>query len=405
MYLLMPYYRYRARNEKNETIQGVVQAASDSVAADTLTDQGLTILSLQAQGVSILQQSIRFLNRVKGRDLVVFSRQLSVIISATIPLVRGLRILMAQTRHPFFKSVISEITDDVEGGAKLSAALGRHPEIFSSFYISIIRAGETSGKLEEVLAYLADQQEKDYDMLSKIRGAMIYPLFILGGLVVVGTLMMVLVVPQLTTVLTESGGELPFSTKLLIGTSSFITHYWWALIIGFVGLVVGFNMLLRTERGRYAWDLFRLHVPVFGPLLQKIVIVRFTRSLHTLMAGGVPLSKSLEIVSEVAGNVIYKGLILDTVKEVESGNSIATTFATSHQMPLMVSQMLSLGEKTGRIDEILDKLSSFYGREVNNTMNNLTSLIEPLILLIMGVAVGLLVAAIILPIYNLATTL
>ncbi|OGY45711.1 MAG: hypothetical protein A2731_02115 [Candidatus Buchananbacteria bacterium RIFCSPHIGHO2_01_FULL_39_8] len=401
----MPYFRYKARDNQSETVEGVVQAAASDVAAELLTDKNLTILSLEEEKASIFARSLKIFNRVKIKDLVVFSRQLSVIVSATIPLVQGLRILVNQTESQFLKTVISEVADDVEGGAKLSAALSRHSEVFSDFYISIVKSGETSGKLDEVLNYLADQQEKDYDMVSKIRGAMIYPAFILVGLFVVGTLMMVVVIPQLTSVLSETGAELPLSTRILIGTSSFLSNFWWLIALIIIALIVVFRLVIKTEKGRYYWDFFKLRIPIFGRLFREIAIVRFSRSLNTLISGGVPLSRSLEIVSDVAGNVIYQKLVLETVEEVEGGNSIATAFLRSKEIPPMVSQMLNLGERTGRIEEILDKLSNFYGREVDNMVANLASLLEPLIMLLMGVAVGLLVAAIILPMYNLASAL
>lgn len=401
----MPIFRYQARDKKNEVVAGVVQAVSTEVAEELLADQGFTIFNLKEEKEGFFQKSLNILNRVKIKDLVVFSRQLAVIISATIPLVQGLRILVNQTENEFLRGIISEVADDVEGGAKLSAALSRHPKTFSNFYISIIKSGETAGKLDEILSYLADQQERDYDLISKIRGAMIYPIFILAGLFIVGTLMMVIVVPQLTSVLKETGAELPLSTKVLIEISNFLVNFWWLLFLIIIGGIVALGGVIKTRTGRHYWDLFKLRLPIFGKLFQKIILVRTTRSLNTLMAGGVTLSKSLEIVADVAGNSIYHDLILETRREVESGNPIATVFLASNEVPPMVSQMLSLGEKTGRLDEILNKLANFYEREVSNTVNNLTSLLEPLIMLIMGVAVGLLVAAIILPMYNLASSL
>ncbi len=398
----MPNFRYKARDEQNKTVGGVVQAASREVAAEILTDEGLTILSIELEEASLWQRSLKILKRVKIKDLVIFSRQLSVIVSATIPLVQGLKILIQQTENDFFKTIISEVADDVEGGAKLSAALARHPEVFSNFYTSIIKSGETSGKLDEVLNYLADQQEKDYDTISRVRGAMIYPIFILCGLVVVGTMMMIFVIPNLTEILAESGTELPLSTKILIGTSNFLTNFWWLLFLGIIGLVIALKFILKTSKGQYFWDLLKLRLPVFGKLFQKIILVRISRSLYTLMSGGVPISKSLEIVAEVTGNVIFKELILETAREVEGGNSIASAFLKSKEVPAMVSQMLNLGERTGRLDEILEKLTDFYSREIKNMLDNLSSLLEPMILMAMGIAVGLLVSAIILPMYDLA---
>ena len=383
----------------------MIQAASAEVAAGLLADRSLTIVSLNEEKVSLTERSIKIFNRVKSKDLVVFARQLSVIISATIPLVSGLKILVAQTQSPALRSVISEIADEVEGGATLSAALARYPHIFSDFFVNIIKAGETSGKLDEVLSYLADQQEKDYDLTSKIRGAMIYPIFIISALGIVGAVMMVAVLPKMTAVLTESGAALPLATQILIAVSNFMAAYWIWLILLLGGMLIGFRFLVRTEIGRHYWDILRLKFPIFGKLNQEISIVRFARSLNTLMTGGVPLTKSLEIVAAVVGNTVYRDLIRETAREVEDGNPIATVFMQSAEIPAMVSQMLNLGEKTGRIEEILQKLANFYGREVDNTVANLVSLLEPVIMIILGVAVGGLVAAILLPMYNVALSM
>ena len=277
--------------------------------------------------------------------------------------------------------MISEVADDVEGGAKLSAALARHHAVFSKFFVSLIKSGEASGKLDEILLYLANQQEKDYDLTSKIRGAMIYPAFILVGLVVVGTLMMVMVVPQLTGILRESGVELPLSTKVLIGTSGFLARFWWLLLLVIIGAGVAFYLVInKTTRGRYYWDTVKLRLPIFGSLSQKLLLVRFTRSLHTLLSGGVSLSRSLEVVSEVTNNVLYQKLINETRRAVESGHSIASEFTKSKEVPAMVSQMMQLGERTGRLDEILDKLANFYTREADNMISNLVTLIEPVVM-------------------------
>lgn len=401
----MPFYRYKATTIDNETVEGMIQAASADVAAEILNDQNLTILTLNEEKISFRERLLRVLNRVKIKDLVIFSRQLSVIVSATIPLVQGLRILVTQTDSPVLKTVVSEVADDVEGGAKLSAALKRHPEIFSDFFINIIKSGETSGKLDDVLNYLADQQEKDYDLSSKIKGAMIYPIFIVSGLSIVGTLMMIFVIPQLTSVLIETGAQLPTSTIVLIAVSNFLQKFWWLLLVIVFALYMTFRMIVKTENGRYAWDAILLRLPVFGDLFKKIILVRFSRSLYTLTTGGVSLTKSLEIVSDVVGNAVYHDLISQTVKEVEDGNSIATIFLQSKEIPPMVSQMLNLGEKTGRLDDILDKLAHFYSREVENLVANLVTLLEPMVMVLMGIAVGGLFSAIILPMYSLASSL
>ena len=322
--------------------------------------------------------------------------------SATLPIVTALRILEKQTANPKLKVIASEIGDEVEGGAKLSAALAKYPDVFSSFYINMITSGETSGKVDEVLNYLADEQEKNYDLTSRIKGAMIYPAFILGGLLIVGAVMMIYVVPKLTTILEEAGTELPFSTKLLIAVSNFLANYWWLLLIILVGGFFLFQLYARTPRGKHLWHTIQLKIPIVGTIYRHIYLVRFTRSMYTLVIGGVPLTRSLEIVSGVVGSAVFENLIKRTIREVEDGNSIATIFNQSKEVPAMVSQMMIVGEKTGRLEEIFKRLSDFYTHEVDSLVTNLVTLLEPIIMLVMGVAVGFIVSSILLPMYRLS---
>ncbi|MFH1667769.1 MAG: type II secretion system F family protein [Candidatus Komeilibacteria bacterium] len=399
----MAVFHYRVH--KGEDIsEGMVEAPNLEAASEILGDRGLSIISIEevsSEGKK-LSFNLAIFQKVKPKDIVVFSRQLSVMISATLPIVQALKILIKQTDNAYFKTVISEIADEVDGGQKFSIALGKHRKVFSNFYISMIKSGETSGKLDEVLQYLADQLEKDYDLRSKIKGAMIYPVFIISGLLVVGVIMMIFVIPKLTEMLTASGQELPIATRILIGTSSAMRNYWWLMLIVIIALVVGFRYLLKTKGGRKAWDLFLIKLPVFGKLFQRIYLVRFTRSLATLVIGGVPLTTGLKIVNEVVGNTAYQAVIEETIKTVEDGESVAKVMLESPIVPNLVSQMMSVGEKTGRLDEVLSKVAEFYSREIENIVANLTSLIEPFIMVMIGVAVGGMVAAIILPMYNLA---
>jgi type IV pilus assembly protein PilC len=398
----MPIFKYKAIDKNNKSIEGLIETTSDSVAAEILQEKEFTVISITEKAVKKQLGFMKALNRVKQKDLVIFSRQFSVMVSANVALVQALRILVDQTENLTLKMIISEIADEVDAGSRLSDSLSKRPKIFSDFYINIVKSGETSGKLDEVLNYLADEMEKDYDMMSKIKGAMIYPAFVLFGLCVVGAVMMVFVVPKLTAILTETGGELPFATKLLIGTSEFMTKYWWLLIIIMLAIFFGAKAYLKTETGKKQFDYIILKLPIFGKLLQRIYLVRLTRSMNTLIVGGVTITKSLRIVADVVGNETYKHLVKETSKAVEDGESISSVFITSNEIPKMVSQMMSIGERTGKLDIILERITDFYGREVKNIIDNLMSLMEPIIMIIMGIAVGIMVAAIILPMYNMA---
>jgi type IV pilus assembly protein PilC len=398
----MSIFKYKAVSKDGKAISGLVEAPSEKIASDILKEKELEIISLVEKkgGLSKISFTI---NRIKARDIVIFSRQFSVLISANVALVQALRLLITQTPNPKLKAIIGEVADEVDGGARLSDALAAWPEVFSGFYVNVIRSGETSGKLDEVLNYLADELEKDYDMISKIRGAMIYPAFVFFGLGGVGVLMMVVVVPKLTDIMEETGGQLPLATRILIATSHFLRDYWWLILIFLIGLAASIKFIVRLPVGKRIVDIIILKIPIFGKLFQRIYLVRFTRSLQTLLTGGVNISKALAITSEVVSNQVYRDLILKTKKEVEDGSSITSVFATSKEIPKMVTQMMSIGEKTGRLSSILGSISKFFSREIDNVMTNLMTLMEPIIMVVMGVAVGIMVAAVIMPMYNMAS--
>ncbi len=401
----MAVYKYKARSGDGRVSTGVVEALSENEAADLLAEKELIVLALSETRIKTSKGLNFNIGGVKHKDIVIFSRQLSVMISATVPIVQSLRILSQQTVNPIFIAKIIEMADDVDGGMKLSDAMAKHRKVFSNFYIAMVKSGETSGKLDEILQYLADQMEKDYDLVSKIKSAMIYPVFIIGGMVVVGFLMMTFVVPKMTAMLKETGAELPLLTKILIGVSEFMSNQWMWILFGLAGLVVFLKFWTRSKPGKVTWDAIKIQIPIFGPLFKKIYIVRFTRGLATLIRGGVPIASALTITAEVVDNRAYEKLILDTVDEVEGGNSIATLFVRSPLMPKMLGQMMVIGERTGKLDNVLEKLSSFYGREIDNLVVGLTSLIEPMILIIMGVGVGGMVAAIMLPMFKVAQSI
>ncbi len=396
----MPIFVYQAKDKDGNLKQGMIDAKNEQLAVSALTDHNLQLVVIKKR--SRLRLDLSKLNRIKAKDVVIFSRQFSVMISASIPVVQALKILVDQTANPALRAIVSEIADEVNGGSKLSDVLGARPKIFNQFYVSVVRAGETSGKLDEVLNYLADEMEKDYDMMHKIRGAMIYPVFVLVGLTAVGGVMIVWVVPKLTAVIAEAGGELPLATRILIAVSDVAANYWWLVLLVIAALAAGVRYYGRTARGRWQIDYLKLKLPIFGSLFQKIALVRFTRSMNTLIAGGVAIASSLKIAADVVGNSVYHDLIMRTKQEVEAGSSISAVFSTSKEIPAMVSQMLAVGEKTGKLDVILERVTDFYAREVNNLVANLVTLMEPLIMVLMGIGVGIMVAAIIMPMYNMA---
>lgn len=398
----MAVFDYRGKDAAGKEVEGAVEADNEAVATELLRERNIKISSLQAQKRDLLNFRLTFLQRIKVKDIVIFSRQLSVMVGASVSLVRSLRTTARQTANPKLRRVLVDVADEVEGGVRLSDALAKYPKVFGSFYINMVRSGETSGQLDEVLLYLADQQEKDYDIRSRVKGAMTYPIFVLCMLFLVGAVMMIFVVPKLTGILRESGVELPISTRILIGVSDFFVNFWYIIVAGVIGLVAGTRAAYGTPAGKRVIDTLLLYIPVFGPMFRKIAIVRLTQGLSTLIAGGVDMVSSLKVVANVVGNEVYRDAILLTVQEVSAGNSITTVWKTRKEFPVMVTQMISVGEETGKLQIVLERLNDFYTREINATVATLSTAIEPAIMVLMGLAVGGMVSAIILPMYSLA---
>ena len=402
----MPVFQFRARDQQGRVMSDYIEAPDSRLAAETIQNRGWFILSVeQKHELGAYSNILPWLRHIPARDVVAFSRQLAVMAGATIPLVQALRTLVQQTTNVHLKTIASRLADDVSGGSRLSQAMSAFPWVFNTFFINMVRAGEVSGRLDETLNFLADQQEKDYDLMTKIKGAMMYPAFVIGGIVVVGFIMMVFVLPKLTEMVSGFGGQLPLATRLLIITSTIVSGYWYLLVAAAVAVVAGWFAFVRSSNGRAWWDRQKLILPVMGPLMQRIYLVRLTRGLATLLAAGIPLTQALSVAAEVVGNVTYANLLKQTVAEVEEGRSVTILLAKSEIVPAMIYQMMAVGEQTGQLDGMLDKVSNFYAREVEVLVQNLVRLIEPAIIVLLGVAVGFVVAAVILPIFNLATQL
>ncbi len=400
----MSLFAYRAKDQQGVVKQGVVEANSLVAASEILHTHGLTVISLEPEEESFeLQKYLPFFRGVSRKELVLFSRQLSTLMNAKVPIVEALDILQGQVTSHELKRVVSEIMEDIEGGKSFSESISRFSHIFSHLYVSMVKSGEISGTMDSALLYLADQQERDYDLISKIRGAMTYPVFIVGAIFIVGGLMFVFVLPQMISVLREAGAALPLSTRILIFLTEALQKYWGLLLIGLVGLLVGFEVYIRTAGGRLIWDAFKFRVPIMGKLLKNIYMDRFSRNLSTLVNGGIPIVQALQTVAQVVGNKVYYQIIMDAAAEVETGKSIGTVFAERQEMPRIVTQMIRVGEQTGSLGDILGKLAHFYDKEVENQLATLTTLLEPIIMILLGGAVAVMVAGILLPIYNLAS--
>ncbi|PKM91790.1 hypothetical protein CVU82_01110 [Candidatus Falkowbacteria bacterium HGW-Falkowbacteria-1] len=399
----MSIFNYKAENKKGKIKSGQIVAVSENDAIRRLNKKMFKVKKIKEVSNSLMVKINNKLTPIKNKDLVIFSRQFAVMISAHVTVTEALYTIIEQTENAHFKNIISGIAYNVDGGALLSDALKQNNHIFSDFYCNLIKAGETSGKLDEILSYLADEMEKDFDMLNKFKGAMIYPAFILSGLVAVGVVFIFFVLPELTTMLQETGATLPLPTRIVISITEFGQKYYLAIVIAVVAFIFLFRMFLKTNFGRRKFDYLLIKLPSIGKLFQLIYLVRFCRSLSTLLKGGVSVNKSLAIVGDILNSTVYKDIIKETINNVSEGGSIISALEDSDYVPKMIPEMMSVGEKTGRLDDILEEVAKFYDKDVRNKLNNISAIIEPAIMVIMGLGVGIMVAAIILPMYNMAS--
>ena len=402
-------FQYTARTKEGKLESDTLESPSLEAAISLLQNQQLVIIEVKpfegAENVTfsaLLKQLNALLNRIKNEDVVLFSRQLAILIAAKVPLVQSLRVMAKQTENPNFASIINAVAGDVDAGMVFSRALAKYPKVFSNFFIQMTRSGEISGRLEETLTYLSDYINKQYLLNSKAKGAMIYPAFIVGAFIIVGVLMLIFVIPNLTSILVESGQRLPLVTRMLIGASNFMKTWGW-LVFLILGAIIYFIVISikKSPEWRYAYDGLKLRLPIFGELLKKIYLARFSETLSTLSSAGIAISQSLEITADVVGNSVYRRIILEADEAVRKGSNISVVFSRRPEILPMVAQMIAIGEQTGKLDSILKQISAFFTEEVNRAFDNIVTLIEPILILVLGAGVGILVAAILLPIYNL----
>ncbi len=397
----MPIFDYKARTQEGEMRTGVVETSSQDAALDALQKNGLIVISVAERGKKSLFE-MQFGRGVRQRDIVLFSRQMATLFEAQIPVIQILRTLSSQAIKPQLRKVVNEVMADVTGGMALSQAFGKHPDAFSSFYVSLVRAGEESGKLQDVFTYLADYLERSYYIANKARNALIYPAFILLAFVGVFTIMLTVVIPKLTAIFKETGTEVPFYTQIIISLSDLLRNYGLFVLLALIGGIIFLWRWGRTPTGKRFFNTIQIRTPIIGALYQRIFIVRMTDNMRTLMISGIPLIRALTITEDVVGNVIYQDAVVRAIAAVKAGSTISSAFEQTPEIPVMVTQMIKIGEQSGRLDFILENISRFYQKEVDSLVDNLLTLIEPILILVLGGGVAVLVAAILIPIYNIA---
>ena len=396
----MKKFTYEARDKATGNIvKSLVQAESESEAAKALTAQGYMPLSIkeEVEGGWLA----RFTNRISSKDKIVFSRQLATLIGAGLPLTQSLHTVFEQTANKKMQEIVQEIIADVEGGKTLSSAFGKHPEVFNKIFIALVTAGEASGTLDDALKRIADQQEKDAAMVSKIRGAMVYPGIVLAVMVAVGVFMMVTIVPQVAKLYSDMKKTLPVLTSILIGISNFVINFWWLTLILLVLAIFFARQYVRTEAGSRLLDNLKLNMPPFKGMFRRLYMARFTRMGQTLLVTGVPMLDMLAIAAEGVNNAVVAEEITRAAGKVQSGKALSAALQIEDYILPMVPQMIKIGEQSGRIDEMMGKTAQAYEDELDEEIQAISTMIEPIMMVILAIFAGVLIGAVLFPIYSL----
>lgn len=400
----MPLFKYIARDANGKKISGEVDAIDVGSLVKILQQENLIPIEVNKQGNENTTSVLKLLPFGKGVsfvELVGFTRQLSTMVSAGLPLTDALLILQKQTKSPTFAKVLSKVVTDVEGGLSLSQAMSAHPDVFNTIYVKLIESGETGGVLDKVLSKLALSMEKEREFKSKTKGAFVYPGIVVTVMIVVMSLMMIFVIPKLTSLYSEIGTQLPLITRVMIGISDFMVHFWWALIVMIIILVVALKAFAKTPKGSDLISRFILKVPVYGKLKKALVLAEFTRTLGLLIGTGIPIITALKVVRDILNSSVYRDGIDVAIGRVERGSPLYQPIAANTNFPPIIAQMIRVGEETGKMDEVLTRLSVYFEEDSENLVRNLTTAMEPIILVVLGAGVGVLVLSIIMPIYNL----
>lgn len=398
-------FTFKARTESGEIREGIVDAVDNDSAVQILQRNSLipiTLVSEESAQFSPAKSLGKLWQGVSQKELMVFFRQLSTLIEARVPIVAALTTIADQNQNPYLALLLHEMADDVEDGMPFSDALAKNPDIFSVLTVNMIRAGEVSGALQKSVSFVADNIEKNYQLMSKIKVALYYPVFVLTAAMVIGFLVVTFILPKITVLIKDLKVAVPWYTEVLITFGDFMSAYWWAVLLAVFAFIGSCYYYLKTPSGHAQWEVIVLKIPVIGVLAQNIYITRFAENLGGLLSSGIPVVRALTIVSEVIGNQIYEKIVLAAAEEIKGGGNISSVFIASPHIPPVVSQMMRIGEESGTLATVLDSIAKFYNQEVDNMTKSLTVLIEPVLIIFLGIGVGILVVGVLLPIYNLA---
>ncbi|MDP9249377.1 MAG: type II secretion system F family protein [bacterium] len=396
-------FKYKALDAEGINKEGEIDAPNKDIAISGLQRRGLVILDIRAEGEKKSLLQISFLDRVKPKEVVILSRQIATLFDAQVSALKAFTMLASNTESKLLGRKLTEVSDDLEAGVSISGSLAKHPDIFSNFYVNMVKVGEETGKLNETFLHLADYLDRQYSLTSKTRNALIYPIFVIVTFFVVMALMFTVVIPKLAAIITESGQAVPIFTKIVIGLSEFFVSYGFFVLIFMVLMGIWLWRLSSTERGQVYLDKLRLSIPGVGNLYKKLYLSRITDNMNTMLSSGVPIVRSIDITAEVVGSLVYKNIMKEVAENVKSGLALSAALQKFHEeIPGILVQMVQVGEETGSLGSILKTLTEFYRREVDDAVDTLVGLIEPVMIVVLGLGVGLLLVSVLMPIYNLA---
>ncbi|PIR40091.1 MAG: hypothetical protein COV33_01650 [Candidatus Zambryskibacteria bacterium CG10_big_fil_rev_8_21_14_0_10_34_34] len=394
---------YKTINKNGERGDGSIEASQMDSAIVALQAKGLAVLSIKPKEESDdIFRKIPFFNKVSNKEVVILSRQMSTLFEAQVSALRVFKLIGTEAENITLRKHLLEIVDDLQGGSSISSALSKHPDVFSDFYVNMIKSGEESGHIDQTFAYLADYMDRTYEVSSKAKNALIYPAFVIFTFISVMILMFTVIVPKISVIIKDSSAEIPFYTKIVFWVSDLFTQNWALLIIGLIGTIMGVIWYSKTEEGSRWISNTRLYIPYVGDLYRKLYLSRFSDNMSTMVLSGIPMLKAIEVTASIIDNEIYKEILDEAVTKVKGGQALSVALSDRKEIPSILTQMVKVGEETGELGKILKTMSKFYQREVINAVDTLVGLIEPVMIVALGVGVGILLASVLMPIYNIA---
>lgn len=397
-------YNYKALDNTGAKKNGSIEAVSMDVAIDSLQKKGLIIAEIHPEGEEKWYNNLHFGSRVSNKEVVILSRQMATLFEAQVSALKIFDLLSEEVENEYLQKSLREITEDLQAGSQISTALSKHSDIFSDFYVNMVRSGEETGKLNETFNYLADHLDRNYEVVSKAKNALIYPAFVITVFIGVMVLMFTIIIPKIGLILKDSGEPVPFYTQIVFGISDFLLHYGFLLIVALIVLVFFVVRYVRTPEGRSALARFKLNVPYVGDLYRKLYLSIIADNMNTMVLSGIPMVRAIEVTAAVVGNEVYKEALEDSLTAVKGGSAFSQALSQYEEIPGMLVQMIRVGEESGELGSILKTMARFYQREVVNAVDTLVSLIEPIMIVVLGLGVGVLLASVLIPIYNIANS-